>query len=210
MLPTVPFQYPISYVGLQYLLQYTLSYLPSHSKTPYPMFTRPIPIPHSTDYKSLKRHGASYRALPKTYVQPKCSGRSTLCKELLNDTWVSFPMWSEDSTFEGTRKTQFEEYIFRWVKQRLEVCFQIFTHIAEEKLSPPTSLSLSLLYFRTWGSFSSKGVGVRSYYGEICGGSTNWVVKHWQCRGANSPHPLNETRPFISSHHMWNIHVSCT
>lgn len=67
------------------------------------------------DFNSLKRHGASYRALPKTYVQPKCSGRTQLCHEVLNDTWVSFPMWSEDSTFHGTRKTQYEEYIFRWV-----------------------------------------------------------------------------------------------
>ena len=67
----------------------------------------------SIDFNSLKRHGASYRALPKTYVQPKCSGRTQLCKGVLNDTWVSFPMWSEDSTFHGTRKTQYEEYIFR-------------------------------------------------------------------------------------------------
>ena len=103
------------------------------------------------DFNSLKRHGASYRALPKTFVQPKCSGRTMLCKEVLfhvqlvhfmyvpfvggirnvfkrlfafihslfyflqvlNDTWVSFPMWSEDSTFQGTRKTQYEECIFR-------------------------------------------------------------------------------------------------
>ena len=65
------------------------------------------------DFNSLKRHGASYRALPKTYTQPKCSGRSFLCQEVLNDTWVSFPMWSEDTTFHGTRKTQYEEYIFR-------------------------------------------------------------------------------------------------
>ena len=65
------------------------------------------------DFNSLKRHGASYRALPITYVMPKCSGRTALCREVLNDTWVSFPMWSEDSTFHGTRKTQYEEYIFR-------------------------------------------------------------------------------------------------
>lgn len=34
------------------------------------------------DYSSCKRYGASYRALPKTYVQPKCSGRTALCKEV--------------------------------------------------------------------------------------------------------------------------------
>uniref|UniRef100_A0A3Q3EIS4 Paired amphipathic helix protein Sin3b n=1 Tax=Labrus bergylta TaxID=56723 RepID=A0A3Q3EIS4_9LABR len=33
------------------------------------------------DYASCKRLGSSYRALPKTYQQPKCSGRTALCKE---------------------------------------------------------------------------------------------------------------------------------
>jgi len=65
------------------------------------------------DYSSCKRYGTSYRALPKSYTQPKCSGRTALCREVLNDTWVSFPSWSEDTPFPGTRKTQYEEYIFR-------------------------------------------------------------------------------------------------
>ncbi|XP_042717964.1 paired amphipathic helix protein Sin3b isoform X4 [Chrysemys picta bellii] len=34
------------------------------------------------DYASCKRIGSSYRALPKTYQQPKCSGRTAICKEL--------------------------------------------------------------------------------------------------------------------------------
>lgn len=34
------------------------------------------------DYASCKRLGSSYRALPKTYQQPKCSGRTSLCKEV--------------------------------------------------------------------------------------------------------------------------------
>ena len=87
-------------------------------------------IQTSLDYKSLKRHGASYRALPKTYVQPKCSGRTLLCNEVLNDTWVSFPMWSEDSTFEGTRKTQFEEYIFRCEDERFELDVVLETNLS--------------------------------------------------------------------------------
>ncbi|KAF4531705.1 hypothetical protein B566_EDAN012507 [Ephemera danica] len=61
------------------------------------------------DYSTCKRLGASYCALPKSYILPKCSGRSQLCKEVLNDTWVSFPTWSEDSTFVTSRKTQYEE-----------------------------------------------------------------------------------------------------
>lgn len=88
---------------------------------PYPNKERVNEFGPEIDFNSLKRHGASYRALPKTYVQPKCSGRSTLCREVLNDTWVSFPMWSEDSTFQGTRKTQYEEYIYRCEDERFEL-----------------------------------------------------------------------------------------
>lgn len=73
------------------------------------------------DYSSCKKYGASYRALPKNYVQLKCSGRTPLCKEVLNDTWVSFPSWSEDSTFVSSRKTQYEEYIYRCEDERFEL-----------------------------------------------------------------------------------------
>lgn len=74
-----------------------------------------------TDYTTCKRLGASYCALPKSYPQPKCSGRTSLCREVLNDTWVSFPSWSEDSTFVTSRKTQYEEYIYRCEDERFEV-----------------------------------------------------------------------------------------
>lgn len=107
------------------------------------------------DYSSCKRLGFSYRALPKSYQQPKCTGRSPLCKEVkdriinnlslmidfitswffrtslpnfssfyvqvLNDTWVSFPSWSEDSTFVSSKKTQYEEHIYRCEDERFEV-----------------------------------------------------------------------------------------
>jgi paired amphipathic helix protein Sin3a len=74
------------------------------------------------DYASCKRLGASYCALPRNFVQPKCSGRipGTICKEVLNDTWVSFPSWSEDSQFVSSRKTQYEEHIYRTEDERFE------------------------------------------------------------------------------------------
>ena len=34
------------------------------------------------DYASCKRLGSSYRALPESYTQPKCTGRTPLCKEV--------------------------------------------------------------------------------------------------------------------------------
>ncbi|XP_066964791.1 paired amphipathic helix protein Sin3a isoform X2 [Macrobrachium rosenbergii] len=81
------------------------------------------------DYTTCKRLGASYCALPKTYPQPKCSGRTSLCREVLNDTWVSFPSWSEDSTFVTSRKTQYEEYIYRCEDERFELDVVIETNL---------------------------------------------------------------------------------
>ncbi|XP_077996855.1 paired amphipathic helix protein Sin3a-like isoform X2 [Glandiceps talaboti] len=82
------------------------------------------------DFSSCKRYGASYRALPKSYTQPKCTGRTALCKEVLNDTWVSFPSWSEDSQFVTSRKTQFEEHIYRCEDERYELDIVLETNLA--------------------------------------------------------------------------------
>ncbi|XP_071826257.1 paired amphipathic helix protein Sin3a-like isoform X2 [Apostichopus japonicus] len=82
------------------------------------------------DFSNCKRCGASYRALPKSYTQPKCSGRNALCTQVINDTWVSFPSWSEDSTFVTSRKTQYEEHIYRCEDERyeLDIVIEVNTH----------------------------------------------------------------------------------
>lgn len=95
------------------------------------------------DYTACKRLGASYCALPKNYVQPKCSGRTALCKEVLNDTWVSFPNWSEDSTFVTSRKTQFEKYIYRCEDERFELDVVIETNAATIRVLQGVNKKLS-------------------------------------------------------------------
>uniref|UniRef100_H3C6M1 Paired amphipathic helix protein Sin3a n=1 Tax=Tetraodon nigroviridis TaxID=99883 RepID=H3C6M1_TETNG len=82
------------------------------------------------DYASCKRLGPSYRALPKSYQQPKCTGRTPLCREVLNDTWVSFPSWSEDSTFVSSKKTQYEEHIYRCEDERFELDVVLESNLA--------------------------------------------------------------------------------
>lgn len=82
------------------------------------------------DLSSCKRLGASYCALPKTTEAKKCSGRTALCREVLNDTWVSFPTWAEDSTFVTSRKTQYEEIIYRCEDERFELDVVIETNSA--------------------------------------------------------------------------------
>uniref|UniRef100_A0A6B2EGL1 Paired amphipathic helix protein Sin3a n=1 Tax=Phlebotomus kandelakii TaxID=1109342 RepID=A0A6B2EGL1_9DIPT len=82
------------------------------------------------DLSTCKRLGASYCALPKPPEVKKCSGRTALCREVLNDTWVSFPTWAEDSTFVTSRKTQYEEMIYRCEDERFELDVVIETNSA--------------------------------------------------------------------------------
>lgn len=84
-------------------------------------------MPHSSgnmhleiDYLSCKQYGASYRDIS-AYPQPISSGQTELCKQVLNATYVSFPSWSEDSTFISSKKNQYEELIFRIEDERFEV-----------------------------------------------------------------------------------------
>ncbi|PRD22848.1 UNVERIFIED_CONTAM: Sin3a [Trichonephila clavipes] len=54
--------------------------------------------------------------------------------QVLNDTWVSFPSWSEDSTFVSSRKTQFEEYIYRCEDERFELDVVLETNISTVRI----------------------------------------------------------------------------
>ena len=61
------------------------------------------------DYASCKRLGSSYRALPKSYQQPKCTGWTTLGKE------VRVSIGSSDSSKErndSTRARIFKVFIY--------------------------------------------------------------------------------------------------
>ncbi|KAM9493615.1 paired amphipathic helix protein Sin3a isoform 3-T3 [Clarias gariepinus] len=95
------------------------------------------------DYSSCKRLGFSYRALPKSFQQPKCTGRTPLCKEVLNDTWVSFPSWSEDSTFVSSKKTQYEEHTYRCEDERFELDVVLETNLATIRVLETVQKKLS-------------------------------------------------------------------
>ena len=73
------------------------------------------------DYSSLKQYGTSYREINAPYAHSVSSGRTQLCKEILNDTFVSFPCWSEDSTFLTSKKNQYEELLFKTEDERFEL-----------------------------------------------------------------------------------------
>jgi paired amphipathic helix protein Sin3a len=81
------------------------------------------------DYLSCKQYGASYRDIS-AYPQPISSGQTELCKAVLNSTYVSFPSWSEDSTFISSKKNQYEELIFRIEDERFELDLVLETNMS--------------------------------------------------------------------------------
>ncbi|XKL59158.1 hypothetical protein PGB90_000174 [Kerria lacca] len=112
-----------------------------------PVYNNVLRSENSTDidYTTCKRIGASYCAVPDDFNPPKCSGRTDLCKEVLNDRWVSFPSWSEDSTFVSSRKTQYEEYIYRCEDERFELDVVIETNAATIRVFDGVQKKLSRL-----------------------------------------------------------------
>lgn len=95
------------------------------------------------DLTTAKRLGASYCVIPPSQEGLTCSGRTQLCKEVLNDQWVSFPTWSEDSTFVSSRKTQYEEYMYRCEDERFELDVVIETNASTIRVLEGVNKKLS-------------------------------------------------------------------
>ncbi|PAA83207.1 hypothetical protein BOX15_Mlig015534g1, partial [Macrostomum lignano] len=76
------------------------------------------------DSLKLQISGGSYRAAPRSFAQPRCSGRDHLpaaCREALNDTLVSFPNWLSEESRGGGRRNQHEEACCRVEDERYEL-----------------------------------------------------------------------------------------
>lgn len=83
-----------------------------------------ILVPRATyeiDYSTCRRCGPSYRALPRSFLVPHCTGRTEADKAVLNDTWVSVPTGSEDFSFKNSRKNDYEEELFKCEDDRFEL-----------------------------------------------------------------------------------------
>lgn len=87
-----------------------------------------VPEKENFDVNAGKRYGASYRSVVKPPME--CSGRTELCREVLNDSLVSFPSWSEDSTFVSSRKTPYQDQIHQAEDERFELDLVIETNLA--------------------------------------------------------------------------------
>jgi len=80
---------------------------------------------HDVDYTLCLRAGHSYRLLPLSLTHPKCSGRDKLCYEVLNDEYVSHPIFlSEDGGFQAQKRNPFEDAMHRCEEERYD--FDLF------------------------------------------------------------------------------------
>ncbi|CAF1317350.1 unnamed protein product [Adineta ricciae] len=75
----------------------------------------------SIDYGSCSQYGTSYRSVPRSYVPPACSGRTPLCKEVLNDHCVLFPTFTDESSSVAAKKSVYEEHMYKIEDERFEL-----------------------------------------------------------------------------------------
>ncbi|CAF4001433.1 unnamed protein product [Rotaria sp. Silwood2] len=75
----------------------------------------------SIDYGSCSQYGTSYRSVPRSYTLPTCSGRTQLCKEVLNDHCVLFPTFTDESSTVAAKKSVFEEHMYKIEDERFEL-----------------------------------------------------------------------------------------
>jgi paired amphipathic helix protein Sin3a len=73
------------------------------------------------DYGSCSQYGTSYRTVPRSYIPPACSGRTQLCKEVLNDHCVLFPTFTDESSSVAAKKSVFEEHMYKIEDERFEL-----------------------------------------------------------------------------------------
>lgn len=71
-----------------------------------------------------RRLGHSYGRIPlEKYSLPKCSGRTALCDEVLNDEWFSYPAWTEPAAVCVSKKMPYEEIMYKCEEERFEVLY---------------------------------------------------------------------------------------
>ncbi|KAJ1948556.1 Transcriptional regulatory protein sin3, partial [Linderina macrospora] len=114
------------------------------------------PVRQKADLTNCKAYGPSYRLLPASSTQAKCSGRDAMCYEVLNDKWASHPTWaSEDTDFMHHKKNCYEDGLFRTEEDRHEMDIEIDTNLSVirqltpiaqqiEKMDPEQAMQLTL------------------------------------------------------------------
>lgn len=100
----------------------------------------------AVDLRTCRRSGHSYRLLPSHITQPKCTGRDSLCREVLNDTWVSHPIFtSEDTGFVTHKKNPSEEAWHKVEEERYEFDMNIEANLHTIALLEPIAKKINAM-----------------------------------------------------------------
>ncbi|KAJ3035457.1 Transcriptional regulatory protein sin3 [Rhizophlyctis rosea] len=100
------------------------------------IYNIPVERPH-LNIDQCKQAGHSYRKLPSTYPRPPCKGRDDLCHEVLNDDFISHPMYVSESGFLSHKKTVYEEALHKCEEERYEFDLNIEANLHTIALLEP-------------------------------------------------------------------------
>ncbi|KAL9551529.1 hypothetical protein MBANPS3_004226 [Mucor bainieri] len=80
----------------------------------------------------------SYRVVPREWQNQPCSGRDQMCWEVLNDAYVSHPIWaSENGGFVASKRNQYEEQLHKCEEERYEYDLNIEANLNTIALLKP-------------------------------------------------------------------------
>lgn len=144
------------------------------------------------DYASCKRLGSSYRALPKSYQQPKCTGRTPLCKEV----WQHASYQARWMLWMRVGETTGIEVLWDTCKQE---CFKLTSfkvkHLRASKIQAPQNGAWALMWSAlsqrdlrcfgdTYFTFERHEILVRlSHKSDLCGKCNyKWCTKTIQSK----------------------------
>ncbi|GAA5803581.1 hypothetical protein HPULCUR_009064 [Helicostylum pulchrum] len=98
-----------------------------------------IPVINQQDSPNQQgEFGPSYRTVSKSWKDQSCSGRDSLCWQVLNDSYVSHPTWaSEDGGFIASKKNIFEESLHRVEEERYDYDINIEANLNTISLLEP-------------------------------------------------------------------------
>ncbi|KAI9322472.1 hypothetical protein BX666DRAFT_2017097 [Dichotomocladium elegans] len=106
---------------------------------------KPIPKPDLIHCETVDS-SPSYRLVSKDWQNQPCSGRDQLCWEVLNDEYVSHPIWaSEDDGFVASKKNQYEEAMHRCEEERYDYDLNIDANLNTIALLEPISKKLETM-----------------------------------------------------------------
>ncbi|KAI8353986.1 hypothetical protein BD560DRAFT_408082 [Blakeslea trispora] len=104
--------------------------------------TLSVAKPDLNQCKTIKS-SPSYRAAPRDWQNLACSGRDQMCWEVLNDEYISYPIWaSEDSFVITSKRNLHEEALHRCEEERYDYDVNIEANHSAIALLKPIALQM--------------------------------------------------------------------